>query len=101
MLRVVVAPDKFKWSLSASEAAGAMANGVRAACATADVVEIPMADGGEGTVEALVASNPEIPASAFDWDAKAISKRIYDAKAKERPAETPARTPARTPEKGG
>jgi hypothetical protein len=54
-----------------------------------------------GALEALVASKPEIPASAFDWDAKAISKRIYDAKAKERPAETPARTPARTPEKGG
>jgi glycerate kinase len=53
---VVVAPDKFKWSLSAAGAASAMARGVRSACATADVVEIPMADGGEGTVEALVAA---------------------------------------------
>jgi hypothetical protein len=50
-----------------------------------------------GALEALVASKSEISSSAFDWDAKAISKRIYDAKAKDRPAGAPARTP----EKGG
>jgi glycerate 2-kinase len=55
-IKVVVAPDKFKGSLSAPDAALAMARGVRAAAPSAAVDEVPMADGGEGTVEALVAA---------------------------------------------
>src|SRR5947209_7665833 len=55
-MRVVVAPDKFKGSLSAPEAARAIARGVAAARPGAEVDEVPMADGGEGTVEALVAA---------------------------------------------
>ncbi|MGE5589182.1 MAG: glycerate kinase [Bacillota bacterium] len=54
-MRVVVAPDSFKGSLSAVEAAEAMAGGVRAAVPEAEVVAVPMADGGEGTVAAMVA----------------------------------------------
>jgi glycerate kinase len=53
-LRVVVAPDSFKGSLSALEAAAAMARGVRAAFPSAEVVEVPIADGGEGTAAALM-----------------------------------------------
>ncbi|TMC99446.1 MAG: glycerate kinase, partial [Chloroflexi bacterium] len=56
MLKVVVAPNSFKGSLSASQAAAAIARGVREARPEADVVEIPVADGGEGTVEALVSA---------------------------------------------
>lgn len=52
-MRVVVAPDKFKGSLTAAEAAEAMREGVLDADPTAEVVICPMADGGEGTVEAL------------------------------------------------
>lgn len=55
-MNVVVAPDKFRGSLSAAEAAAAMASGVRRADPSARVVEVPMADGGEGTVEALTAA---------------------------------------------
>ncbi len=55
-MRVVVAPDKFKGCLSAPEAALAMARGVSAACPEAVIDLVPMADGGEGTVEALVAA---------------------------------------------
>ncbi len=55
-MRVVVAPDKFKGSLSAPEAARAMARGVAAAEPAAAIDVAPMADGGEGTVEALVAA---------------------------------------------
>ena len=55
-MRVVVAPDKFKGSLSAPEAARAMARGVAAAVPAAAIDVAPMADGGEGTVEALVAA---------------------------------------------
>lgn len=55
-LRIIVAPDSFKGSLSAVEAARAMARGIRAVFPEAEVVELPIADGGEGTVEALVAA---------------------------------------------
>ena len=55
-MRVVIAPDKFKGSLSAPEAALAIARGVSAAAPGASIDLAPMADGGEGTVEALVAA---------------------------------------------
>ena len=53
-MRVVIAPDKFRGSLTATEAAQAVAAGVRRACPSALIDLAPMADGGEGTVEALV-----------------------------------------------
>lgn len=55
-LHVVIAPDKFRGSLTAGEAARAMARGVVEAAPGATVDLVPMADGGEGTVEALVAA---------------------------------------------
>jgi len=60
VLKIVVAPNSFKGSLSASQAAAAIARGVRAALPDADVLEIPVADGGEGTVEALVSARKGI-----------------------------------------
>ena len=56
-MKVVVAPNAFKGSLSASQAAAAIARGVREAFPDAEVVEVPVADGGEGTVEALVSAH--------------------------------------------
>jgi glycerate 2-kinase len=53
-LRVVVAPDKFKGSLTAAQAADAMRLGVLDAAPDAAVTCLPVADGGEGTVEAFV-----------------------------------------------
>jgi len=53
-MRIVVAPDKFKGSLTAIEAARAIAKGARGACPEAEIETIPMADGGEGIVDALV-----------------------------------------------
>jgi len=55
-MRVVVAPDSFKESLSAREAADAMAAGVLDALAHAHVLRIPMADGGEGSLDAVLAA---------------------------------------------
>jgi glycerate kinase len=55
-MRVVIAPDKFKGSLSAAVAARAMSRGVSNACPNATIDRVPMADGGEGTVDALVAA---------------------------------------------
>jgi glycerate kinase len=54
VVRVVVAPDKFEGTLSAKEAAGALAAGWRRADRSADVDECPVADGGKGTLETLV-----------------------------------------------
>src|SRR5712671_480834 len=55
-MRLVIAPNAFKGSLSAVEAAEAIAEGVRVAASDADVVLVPIADGGDGTVDALVAA---------------------------------------------
>jgi glycerate kinase len=53
---VVVAPDKYRGSLTASEAAEALTLGVRAALPRAQVLARPMSDGGEGTIDALRAA---------------------------------------------
>ena len=53
-MKVIVAPDKFKGSLTAPEAAHAIARGVLKATPDATIDLVPMADGGEGTVEALI-----------------------------------------------
>jgi glycerate kinase len=55
-MRFVIAPDKFKGSLSALEAAEAMGRGVRRVDPHIEIDLVPMADGGEGTVPALVAA---------------------------------------------
>ena len=55
-MRIIIAPDSFKESLSATEVASVMAEGVLAGCAEASIDLCPMADGGEGTVEAMVAA---------------------------------------------
>jgi glycerate 2-kinase len=54
--KVVIAPDKFKGSLTASQVAEAMARGAIRAAPGSSVDLVPMADGGEGTVDALVAA---------------------------------------------
>jgi glycerate kinase len=55
-MKIIIAPDSFKGSLTAQEAASAMERGIRAVIPNAEIDKIPMADGGEGTLEALVAS---------------------------------------------
>ncbi|CEA07140.1 Glycerate 2-kinase [Arthrobacter saudimassiliensis] len=55
-MRVLIAPDKFKGTLSAEEAAAAMAEGVLAVYPEAQVTAVPVADGGEGTLEAALAA---------------------------------------------
>ncbi len=53
MKRIVIAMDSFKGSLSSLEAGAAVREGVLRACPEAMVTVLPLADGGEGTVEAL------------------------------------------------
>ncbi len=53
-MKITVAPDSLKESVTAPRAARAMARGVTRAAPEAEVVVVPMADGGEGTTEAIV-----------------------------------------------
>ena len=53
-MKIVIAPDSFKESLSAPDVALAIERGIKRALKTATVVRVPMADGGEGTVEAIL-----------------------------------------------
>ncbi len=53
-MRIVIAPDKFKGCLSSAEVCAAMAQGTRRAAPGAVVESVPLADGGEGMVEAMV-----------------------------------------------
>ncbi|CAD5358018.1 glycerate kinase I [Enterobacter cancerogenus] len=55
-MKIVIAPDSYKESLSALEVATAIENGFRDIFPTAEYVKLPVADGGEGTVEAMVAA---------------------------------------------
>jgi len=55
-MKIVIAPDSFKESLSAPEAAAAIEAGFREIFPRDDYVSLPLADGGEGTVVALVAA---------------------------------------------
>ena len=54
-LTILVAPSGFKESLSAEEAADCIEKGVLRACPSAEVLKVPMVDGGEGFTKALVA----------------------------------------------
>ncbi len=53
-MKIVLAPDSFKESMTASQAVAAMREGVHAVIPDAECVAVPMADGGEGTVDAVV-----------------------------------------------
>ena len=53
-MKIVIAADSFKGSLSSIEAGRAIAEGIKRADAQAQVIVRPVADGGEGTVDALV-----------------------------------------------
>ena len=55
-MKIVIAPDSFKESLSALEAAHAIEAGFREIFPDAAYVKVPVADGGEGTVDALTAA---------------------------------------------
>ena len=54
MTKYVVAPDSFKESMTAKEVCDAMERGIKQANPAVEVVKVPMADGGEGTVDSLV-----------------------------------------------
>jgi len=66
-VKIVIAPDSFKESLSAPAAAAAIERGVKQAFPGAQTLCVPMADGGEGTVAAVLA------ATGGQWRSTAVS----------------------------
>ena len=66
IVKIVVAMDKFRGSLTAEEACAAVAEGLRSARHDIAIVETPMADGGEGTAAALMRA----------WDGRWVSARV-------------------------
>jgi len=54
-MRILVAPDSYKESLTASDVALFIAEGIRRVLPTAEVISIPLSDGGEGLIDTLVA----------------------------------------------
>lgn len=56
-MKIVIAPDSWKESLSALDVARAIEDGFREIFPTAEYVSLPVADGGEGTVEAMVTAS--------------------------------------------
>ncbi|MET4062106.1 glycerate kinase [Arthrobacter sp. UYP6] len=63
-MRIVIAPDKFKGSLSASQVAFHLGRGIHAVLPDAEIVAVPVADGGEGTLDAAVGAGYERAAVA-------------------------------------
>lgn len=66
-MKIVVAPDSFKGSNSSLKAAELIESGIKNVFPQAEVLKIPVADGGEGTVEAV------ITASGGQWEETAVN----------------------------
>ncbi|WP_432538443.1 glycerate 2-kinase [Klebsiella variicola] len=64
-MKIVIAPDSYKESLSAAEVAQAIEKGFREIFPHAQYVSMPVADGGEGTVEAMIAATQGTEHSAW------------------------------------
>jgi glycerate kinase len=67
-VRVVVAPDSFKGSIGAAAAAAALTAGWRESRPGDEIIELPLADGGEGTLAVLAAAAP-----ASRWHTSEVS----------------------------
>ena len=53
-MKIVIAPDSFKGNLTSLQVARAMEKGIRRVLPKAKCIKVPMADGGEGTVQSLI-----------------------------------------------
>lgn len=77
--KFVLAPDSFKESMSAKKVCESMAKGITKIYPDAEIIEVPMADGGEGTVDAIVTANngQEIYINVLGPDGKNTVKAKY------------------------
>ena len=60
-MNIIIAPDSFKGSLTSMEAAEAIALGVNKVIPGSQIDQIPIADGGEGTMDSLTYSTKQSP----------------------------------------
>lgn len=67
-MRILIAPDAFKGSLAAADVAASIERGVKRASTDIGVTKLPLADGGEGTMAALVTAT----------DGKIINTNVHD-----------------------
>ena len=73
-MKIVIAPDSYKESLSAAEVAQAIEKGFREIFPDAQYVSLPVADGGEGTVEAMIAATQG--KEHFAWVTGPLGERV-------------------------
>ena len=67
-MRILIAPDSFKGSLRADQVAQAIANGIKRSRPNATITLLPLADGGEGTLEVLASVY-----SSAEWKTLTVS----------------------------
>lgn len=77
-MRVVVAPDSFKGSVSAQQCARALTRGILSRAPLVEIVSTPLADGGEGTLDALALRGFEIR-EGFAPDAHGVTRQVRSA----------------------
>jgi glycerate kinase len=75
--KIVIAPDKFKGSLTAAQAARAIARGVRRAVPHCEIAECPMADGGEGTVDVFLSRGASRRTAKVHGPRGAVVEAVY------------------------
>ena len=76
-MKIVIAPDSFKESLTAQGVAQAIAAGVRDVLPDAEIVCVPMADGGEGTLDAVLAATQGLSRSLEVRDALLRTRQAH------------------------
>ncbi len=76
-MKIVIAPDSFKENLTSLEVASELEAGFRRVWPDAEYIKVPMADGGEGTVQSLVdATGGRIVKCAVDRPARPEGARL-------------------------
>lgn len=82
-MRILIAPDSFKDSLSAQKVAESLAKGIKNTFSKAEITLLPLADGGEGTLEAIKGNLEFVKCMASDPLFRKIeSKYLWDEKTK-------------------
>jgi glycerate 2-kinase len=82
-MRILIAPDSFKDSLSAAKVAESLARGIKSTFPEAEITLLPLADGGEGTLEAIKGDLEYVHCMASDPLFRKIeSKYLWDEKTK-------------------
>ncbi|MCL2517152.1 MAG: glycerate kinase [Oscillospiraceae bacterium] len=66
-MKIIIAPDSFKGTLSAIEVCKIITEGIRSVITDAEIISIPIADGGEGTIDAFHAQHVNVKVTGSDF----------------------------------